>query len=85
MKSYYVRNEFFVLNCNIFFSEQNSDIDLACKEHVGDSDSETQSDTEVNEKLRSYSPPSSNPNQSTPSEITYKPKPIKGRFVILIN
>lgn len=54
-------------------SDVNSEIDLACKERVGDSDSETQSDTEVSERLRRpYSPPSS-------GDVKYKPKPIKGR------
>ncbi|KAB7498571.1 putative transcription factor capicua [Armadillidium nasatum] len=62
------------------------DIDLACKERVGDSDSETQSDTEMSEKLHqlsSYSPQSSKASQviSTASSMDapYKPKAIKGR------
>ncbi|XP_037781346.1 LOW QUALITY PROTEIN: protein capicua homolog [Penaeus monodon] len=54
-------------------TDVNSEIDLACKERVGDSDSETQSDTEVSERLRRpYSPPGS-------GDVKYKPKPIKGR------
>ncbi|KAK8742721.1 hypothetical protein OTU49_001642, partial [Cherax quadricarinatus] len=54
-------------------TDTSNEIDLACKEHVGDSDSETQSDTEVNERQRRpYSPTSS-------GDIKYKPKPIKGR------
>lgn len=54
-------------------TDPNSEIDLACKERVGDSDSETQSDTEVSERLRRpYSPP-------TNADVKCKPKPIKGR------
>ncbi|KAK7083011.1 hypothetical protein SK128_018503 [Halocaridina rubra] len=49
-----------------------NEIDLACKERVGDSDSETQSDTEVSERLRRpYSPPSSSDK--------HNPKSSKGR------
>lgn len=55
------------------FTDTSNEIDLACKERVGDSDSETQSDTEVSERLRRpYSPPNG-------GDIKYKPKAIKGR------
>lgn len=53
-------------------TDTSNEIDLACKERVGDSDSETQSDTEVSERLRRpYSPQG--------GDIKYKPKAIKGR------
>ena len=55
------------------FTDSSHEIDLACKEHVGDSDSENQSDSEANERLRRpYSP-------SGGGDVKYKPKAIKGR------
>lgn len=55
-------------------TDAGGEMDLACKERVGDSDSETQSDTEVVDRTRTgpYSPS---------TDLKYKPKVAKGRWV----
>lgn len=65
--------------------EENTEIDLKCKEKVTDSDSESQSDVEpiIENKpfvQQRFSPVSSSTMSSGSSEITCRPKPIKARL-----
>lgn len=65
--------------------EENTEIDLKCKEKVTDSDSESQSDVEpIIENAtfvqQRFSPVSSSTMSGGSSEITCRPKPIKARL-----